>query len=188
MTRRSAPQLRAVSRHTDLVTLSIGGNDFGLFGTLVGACTQLRGADPTGSPCHDRLGHRLRRDLPRIRSHVAAVVARIRHRAPHARVLVVGYPQIIPAHGSCPRLLPLATGDYPWARQVNEGLVRAVARGARKADAYVNVFRHSRGHDICAAHPWINGQVTDPNRALAYHPFAVEQAAVARLVLATLRR
>ena len=32
------PQLAAVTRDTDLVTLGIGGNDFGLFGSLVGTC------------------------------------------------------------------------------------------------------------------------------------------------------
>jgi len=101
-------------------------------------------------------------------------------------VVVVGYPQIIPAHGTCPRRLPLATGDYPYARQVNAALAAAVRVGARHADAYVDVFAHSRGHDICAAHPWINGQYTDVNRALAYHPLAAEQRAVARMVLTAL--
>ncbi|NYD40204.1 SGNH/GDSL hydrolase family protein [Nocardioides panaciterrulae] len=184
---RVPPQLDAVTRRTALVTLGIGGNDFGLFGTLVGECTRLRSSDPTGSPCRDRFTaggtDLLAQDLPRIRDHVAGVVARIHRRAPHARIVVVGYPQIIPAHGTCPRLLPLATGDYRWARRVNEGLASAVRRGSRRADAYVDVFGHTRHHDICARHPWINGQVTDPNRALAYHPFAVEQAVVARLVL-----
>ena len=40
----------------------------------------------------------------------------------------------------------------------------------------------SRGHDVCSDDPWVNGAVTQPTRALAYHPFAVEQQAVADLV------
>ena len=184
------PQFDALTRGTDLVTVGIGGNDFNLFGTLVGTCTQLRASDPTGSPCRDRFTaggvDQLGNELSQVRARVAAVVAGIRQRAPHARVVVVGYPQIIPAHGTCPRRLPLATGDYPFARRMNAGLAAAVNAGARRADAYVNVFRHSAGHDICSAHPWINGSLTDTSRALAYHPFAAEQAAVARLVLAAL--
>jgi len=47
----------------------------------------------------------------------------------------------------------------------------------------VDVWEPSAGHDICADDPWINGRATDPNRALAFHPFAAEQKAVAQLVL-----
>jgi hypothetical protein len=36
--------------------------------------------------------------------------------------------------------------------------------------------------------PWVNGVHTDPDRAAAMHPFAVEQRAVARMVVARLSR
>ena len=45
--------------------------------------------------------------------------------APGARVLVVGYPQPIPAEGSCPEL-PLAAGDYPFVRAQWETLDQAM--------------------------------------------------------------
>ena len=38
-------QLDAVTEDTSLVTLSIGGNDFGLFSALVGGCAQLAQTD-----------------------------------------------------------------------------------------------------------------------------------------------
>jgi lysophospholipase L1-like esterase len=184
------PQFDALTRSTDLVTLGIGGNDFGLFATLVGVCTQLRSQDPTGSPCTDRYAGggsaELDSQLGEIRRHVAAIVAGIRDRAPQARVLVVGYPQIVPDHGTCPRLLPLADGDYPFARRIATGLVQAVRAGARGA-GYVDVFAATRGHDICADDPWINGHETDAARALAFHPFAAEQQAVAELIVKRLR-
>ena len=182
------PQFNALTKGADLVTVGIGGNDFGLFGTLIGTCARLRDSDPTGSPCEAQLSSggsdQLTRDLRQIRGHVAAIVAGIRDRAPHARVVVVGYPQIVPAHGTCPDLLPLATGDYAYAHRINQGLSDAVRLGARKADDYIDVLKASAGHDICSKDPWINGQATDPARALAFHPFAAEQKAVARLVLA----
>jgi lysophospholipase L1-like esterase len=183
------PQFDALSRRTDLVTIGIGGNDSNLFGTLVGTCSQLRERDPAGSPCRDRLtggaGDPIGTALRDIRAHVRAVVAGIRDRAPRATVVVVGYPQIVPPSGTCPEL-PLAAGDYAYARRINKGLADAVRLGARKADAYVDVFAASAGHDICSADPWINGAQTDPSRALAFHPFAAEQQAVARLVLKAL--
>ena len=181
------PQFDALTEDTDLVTVGIGGNDFNLFATLIGTCARLRSSDPQGAPCEERFTSggtdQLARELREIRGHVAAIVTGIRDRAPHARVVVVGYPQILPDHGTCRSLLPLATGDYPYARRINEGLAAAVQRGAHKADAYVDTFGPSAGHDICADDPWINGRATDPNRALAFHPFAAEQKAVAQLVL-----
>ena len=181
-------QFDALSEQTDLVTVGIGGNDNDLFGTLVGVCSQLRESDPTGNPCEQRLtsdgGNRLTRDLRTIRGHVEAVVTGIRDRAPKARVIVVGYPQILPPSGTCPELLPLATGDYPFGREINEGLGDAVKQAAKAADAeYVDMFRASAGHDICSDDPWVNGIVTN-SQALAFHPFAAEQQAVADRVLA----
>lgn len=187
------PQFDALTPDTDLVTVGIGGNDFDVFGTLVGVCSRLRASDPTGAPCraHLRSGgsDRLARALPQIRAHVTAIVKGIRDRAPGARILVVGYPQILPATGTCPDLMPLATGDFAYARRVLVGLVDAVEQGAKAAHGeYVDLFPATAGHDICADDPWINGQHTDTSRALAFHPFAAEQAKAAELVLAALHR
>jgi hypothetical protein len=185
------PQFDALSRHTDLVTIGLGGNDDNLFATLLGRCTQLAGSDPAGSPCTVALAEegsdRLTRTLDNIRRNVADVVDGVRLRSPGARIVVVGYPQIVPASGTCD-LLPLAAGDYPFARQVNEGLTRAVRRGAADAGAnYVDLWAPSSGHDICSSEPWINGRITSAETALAYHPLAVEQRAVADLILARIR-
>lgn len=187
------PQFDALTTDTDLVTVGIGGNDLNLFGTLVGTCSRLRDSDPTGAPCEARLSSggsdRLSRALPQIRSHVTAIVKGIRNRAPNARVLVVGYPQILPATGTCPDLMPLAIGDYAYARRILEGLADAVEQGTRAARGeYVDLFPATAGHDICAKDPWINGQRTDTSRALAFHPFAAEQEKAAELVLAALER
>jgi hypothetical protein len=179
------PQFDALQRTTDLVTVGLGGNDENLFAGVLGSCVRLAQRDPGGHPCTTAAERRgdLDRILDDIRGHLAAVVEGVRSRSPHARVVVVGYPQIIPASGTCPEL-PIATGDYPFAREVNEGLARAVEQGADDAHAdYVDVWSATAGHDICADDPWINGRVTSAATALAYHPFAVEQEHVAELVL-----
>lgn len=183
MTGAVPPQFDALRRGTDLVTIGLGGNDDGLFGAVLGECTKLASSDPTGSPCTARFESRADASLDRIRSNLADVVAGVRERSPKARVLLVGYPQIVPESGSCDDL-PLAEGDYAFARQVNEDLNDAVEEAADDSDAeYVDVWEPSEGHDICGDEPWINGRVTSADRALAYHPLAVEQAAVAELVL-----
>jgi lysophospholipase L1-like esterase len=180
------PQLDALRAGTDLVTIGLGGNDAGLFGTMIGRCTQLAASDPTGSPCRTALSEgrsdQLTDVLGQIRDGVAGVVAGVHRRSPNARIVVVGYPQIVPPSGTCD-LLPLAAGDYSYAREINEGLAQAVRLGATDAE-YVDLWAPSAGHDICSTDPWINGRVTSADRAFAYHPLAVEQRAVADLVLA----
>jgi lysophospholipase L1-like esterase len=183
-----APQLSAVTAKTTLVTVGIGGNDENVFTTLVGQCTSLRAQDPTGSPCRASMTStgqdKLLAALDRTQRNITAAVAAVKAKAPEAEILLVGYPHIIAATSTCSRL-PLARGDYAYAEKVNRRLTEAV-RGAARATGttYVDVWGASKGHDICARVPWINGSVNDQRRAARYHPFAVEQQAVARLVLA----
>jgi lysophospholipase L1-like esterase len=182
------PQLSALSPATDLVTLGIGGNDFGVYRRLVTVCPRVRFLDPGGAPCraHFRApgGDRLLAALERTGARLDRAVARIRSRAPQARVLVVGYPRIAPARGTCPDVLPFADGDYRYADLVERRLNAELRRAARGNQAeFVNTYAASRGHDACAgADAWVNGQRTDVGRALAYHPFRAYMDAVARLV------
>ena len=50
------------------------------------------------------------------------------------------------------------------------------------------MYEASQGHDVCAADPWVNGGVTDRQRALAYHPFASGMRADAARVVAAVGR
>ncbi|WP_296607200.1 SGNH/GDSL hydrolase family protein, partial [Nocardioides sp.] len=176
------PQFDALRPGTDLVTIGLGGNDGQLFGGVLGRCVQIAATAPAGAPCRQSFERqdpeRLDTTFAHIERNIAAVVRGVRERSPQARVVVVGYPQIIPESGTC-ELLPLADGDYAFAREINEGLNRAVERGADDAGAdFVDLWEPTAGHDICADEPWINGRVTSVGTALAYHPLAVEQERV----------
>lgn len=183
---RRPPQLKALAEDTDLVTVSIGANDFDLFGTLIHQCVALADQDPRGAPCTeaDRVdGESIAQSrVDRIRTRVRTSLREITDRAPDARVLLVGYPQLAPAEGSCEQL-PIAEGDYPFARRLNEQVNRALADAARAAEAeFVDVFAATEGHDMCAADPWIAG--TEPVAdAAPFHPYPEEQQAVADLIL-----
>ncbi len=178
------PQLDAVRKDTDLVTLSIGANNGEVYGSLVITCAQLALANPSGAPCSD-LAQQNPTVLPKIFEEVGAsivdIVGEILDRAPDARVVVVGYPQIIPATGTCPEL-PLGAGDYLFGRGVIEEFVEAQREAAAEAGAeYVDVWSATEGHDICGEDPWIAG-VKPVRNATAYHPYAEEQQAVADLL------
>ena len=188
---RIPPQLRAVTADTSLVTLTIGGNDLDLFSTLVRTCTQLRSSDPQGAPCARRLatqGPDLDGAVATISRNVAAVLRTIRRTAPDAKVLLVGYLRLVPDRGSCVGL-PLAAGDYAEGRRISQGLDRALRQAARRTGTtFVDMYAASAGHDICADTPWVNGNVTVREKALAYHPFASGMRADAREALRALRR
>ena len=183
------PQLSSLSKSTDLVTVGIGGNDLNLFGTLIRTCTDLRAQDPTGSPCTKQLaalGPDLDATTATISANVAEALRAIRKRAPRAEILLVGYLRLVPDRGTCPAL-PLADGDYAEGRRISRALDHALRRAARRVHTrFVDAYALSRGHDICSAEPWVNGRVTDRQRALAYHPLATGMRAVADRVLASL--
>ena len=187
---RVPPQLRAVTASTDLVTIGIGGNDLDLFGTLLDTCTRLRSADPAGDPCrrHFAARHTLSAVVRTIGARVSRGLLAIRHRAPHATVALVGYLRLVPDHGTC-AALPLATGDYAFGRAVSRALAAAMRRTADRAGVrFVDMYAASHGHDVCSTHPWVNGAVTDRQRALAYHPLRSGMLADARQVLSVVRR
>ena len=126
----------------------------------------------------------LRAKVARIGARVTASIKAIQKRAPNADVVLVGYPQPVPAQGSCPTL-PLAKGDYGYVRSIVVDLNRALGAAAERGQArFVDVLAASDGHDVCAgAEAWVNGSTTDLARAIAFHPFAGEQKAVADLVV-----
>ena len=180
-------QFDALTADTELVTVSIGGNDFSVFGRLVTVCPAVRAEDPDGAPCrryfHTDSGDLLRGYLRQTRDLVDAVVTGIRDRSPEARIIVVGYPRIAPPHGTCPDILPFADGDYRYVDGI-ERMLNDTLRDAAQSHhvKYINVYRASRNHDACSDEPWVNGQFTDPNAAQSYHPFEAEMVAVAGLV------
>ncbi len=186
-----AAQIDAITADTTLVTIGLGGNDEGLFTNLLTTCATLAFFDPAGQPCTDYFTS-LGTDNPknitaRTTERVRAVVQAVSAKAPQARILVVGYPVLVPRSGTCENL-PMATGDYPYMRQVNESLSKALKSGAHRGGAhFIDVAKASRGHDICSSDPWINGPLDDPQRASAFHPFASEQRAVADMILREVR-
>ncbi|MFD6530954.1 SGNH/GDSL hydrolase family protein [Streptomyces sp. NPDC060184] len=149
-----APQLDALGRSTDLVTVTIGGNDIG-FSTVLGTCAQLASGDPAGTPCRthftdgsDQVSEAVAATGPK----VARVLRGIHQRAPHARVVVVGYPDLFPEDGvGCTgKTVPLAAGDFSWLRDREKELNSMLARQARRNGAqYVDTYTPTIGHDLC---------------------------------------
>jgi lysophospholipase L1-like esterase len=184
------PELNALSAGTSLVTLGIGGNDIG-FANIIINCTALSLTSPFGSPCKnhytaggtDQLAQAVSRTAPK----VAAVLAAIHQRAPGARVLVVGYPVVLPDSGhGCWPLVPVAYGDVPYLRGVEAELNGMLATEAAANNAtFVNTYTDSIGHDFCqrTGVKWVEG-LAPTSPAAPVHPNALGEKAMAQQVLA----
>jgi hypothetical protein len=157
---------------------------------LTFGCTGAAPSDPAGAPCRDHnraQGVDAGAMADKIGDHQRDQLEQVHTKAPHARVLLVGYPQLVPDQGTCPQL-PLAAGDYAYVRDQFAHLDDAMRRAASDAGAtFVDVYGASHGHDICAGDDaWVNGATATPE-AVQYHPFARGLRAVADLVVAAVR-
>lgn len=186
------PQVEALTPDTDLVTLGMGGNDYSVFGSIVSTCPELREEDPTGSPCRDHFTingvDTLSRALDNTGRNLEQAVKDIRDHAPAAKIVLVGYPRLLPPTGYCPDTVPFADGDYAYADMINRKLNAMVKRAAvRQGGLYVDTYGPALGHDACAGDAaWVRGQSTDLLAGVAYHPNAAGMRAISKIVLRTL--
>ncbi|GAA4866424.1 SGNH/GDSL hydrolase family protein [Actinomycetospora straminea] len=186
---QNPPQYDALGAGTQLVTVGIGGNDIG-FGEIVRSCVS---ASPVGTPCRDRwteASHdELEARVDALGDRLDDVLAEVHRRAPAARVLLVGYPSVLPAEGpGCYPVVPYTPGDVAYLRGVLGHLNTEIADAAAGGGAtYVDTATPTVGHDVCAlpGERWIEGLLpTAP--AAPVHPNALGAAAMARAVLAAL--
>lgn len=182
-----APQLSALDRRTETVTLTVGGNDAG-FGPILGDCVfsaDPRVVAPGARGCavrrDDLVSTRIaalagRRGAPALPDIVPLPVAlaQVVAAAPRATIYVTGYPLIFGTAIDSPygcqvsRQAPLfvAASDATWIRSKASDLnsvIKATVRAARRAGAdvhYVDVTKTFRGHELCGRRsPWLNGVV-----------------------------
>lgn len=163
-------QLDALGADTEGVTLTLGAEDVGLSDALAGCATGECGSS-TG------FGPRIEQAAPRI----AAVLAAIRERAPDARVLVVGYPDVLPASGS--GCAPFRPADDLRAAQTALNAVLEQQADAVGAE-FVDTSDRFVGHDLCRGPGarWVEG----PSAAGPVHPTAQGAVELAGEVLAAL--
>ncbi|MFF1921217.1 SGNH/GDSL hydrolase family protein [Streptomyces sp. NPDC058221] len=185
------PQLDALRPDTTLVTLGIGGNDLDLTGAIT-RCVLVAYLAPHGSPCKhsfnligtDGIDSRINATAPKI----DAVLNEIHARSPQARVLLVGYPALLPDDGTpCRSEVPLADGDLGWFRDKEKYLNTMLAQQANVYDAgYVDTYGRSVGHDACepAGVRWI--EPADTGDGAGFHPNTAGHRGMADAVLSAL--
>lgn len=166
-----------VDAATRLVTIGTGGNDSGLFSSLITSCAG------GGDACRPFVEDRLPRILEQTSRDIAALLTTVRETAPDATIVLVGYPRIVPESGAC---AVLGVPDAELLASAEDALDRSLAAAAEQAgEEYVSVRAASRGHDACAgSQAWTNGRTAAAGDGISFHPTALGMQAVADLVAA----
>lgn len=147
------PQFEALRASTDLVSITIGANDSGLFQQAL-SCINLL-PEPLGLSCADRLTAGGRDQLaeavdawaPRF----GAALDEIRTRAPKAKLLVTGYFTYIRPEG-CHPVQPIWSRDGRYLQGIMDRIGAAArAQATQRGASYVDFAALSVGHDVCAA-------------------------------------
>lgn len=152
-------RLAALDEDTDLVTISIGGNDVG-WSTAVGAC--LGGSD---RQCEGALAATRATIMQVLPGLLDAVYAQVSASAPVAHVVATGYPRLFsPEHG------PFLGASVAEQEALNDGadLLNAVIAeaAAEHRFQFVDVTERFLGHGVNAPDAWILG----PGVPGVFHP------------------
>ena len=181
--KKGAAQLAAVSPKTQLVTVGIGENDFGLSTGWFNHCLLATRSEVNCSELVSKFAPSL---LARARENVTAVLTEAKRRAPKAKVLLVGYLRLTPDEGSCDAL-PISEANRAASESLEEDISvmqRAAAKDAKVQ--FVDVRPLSKGHDVCAGDKaWVNGLTSGDG--LFLHPNSAGMKAVADEVLRVIR-
>ncbi|MEV0649733.1 SGNH/GDSL hydrolase family protein [Phytomonospora sp. NPDC050363] len=167
-------QLGTLSAETDLVTISIGGNDAG-FSSVITQC-----AKPWPYTCTKEIAAAnafIRDTLP---GRLDNVYEQIRSKAPNARVVVVGYPRLFNGE-TCNALARLSAGEQSELNKTAD-LLATTTKGRVTAHGYSFVDPRDpfEGHQVCDDTEWING-LSNPVIE-SYHPNRGGQTAYTGLV------
>lgn len=167
------PQFNSLEAGTEVVSLTIGGNDIG-FSEIAESCITL---NPFSSPCKnkydsggkDQIAERIAATAPK----VAAVLQGIHTRSPKARVYVVNYPAIFPETGSgCWPQMPISFSDAPYLRAKQQELNAMLAtQAANNRAKLANWYQASIGHDACKSSSvrWVEPLLPE-NPSAPIHP------------------
>ncbi|RKE18991.1 SGNH/GDSL hydrolase family protein [Streptomyces sp. TLI_171] len=193
-------QLDAIGASTRLVTVGIGGNDAG-FMDVLGRCAieNLRNSfsgQSSEAPCRSYYTTgtgrgEVQRKLDAAGARLGSALEQIKQRAPQARVLLVGYPALLPQDPTrCAETLGdgIATADVGFVAQQEQQLNAMLRQRAETAGvAFVDTYAAFDGHDMCAGEGerWIEPLGAAPGLA-PIHPNARGEQGMAAVVLAAL--
>ncbi|QGU05054.1 SGNH/GDSL hydrolase family protein [Corynebacterium comes] len=178
-------QVDALADSTDLVTLSIGGNDIG-FGDIAG-CFLMAMHTRQASNCAAAWEAPVSARVAELPGRLDEVYRAIDERSEGARVIATGYLPLLAPGERCAEVEVLSDTDRAWVVSLSEDINRVVAEAAARHDAETVLPAAAADHTGCAepGQRWVDflGWQTG---AFPMHPTPVGQAVMAEEVLAQL--
>ncbi|MER7764388.1 SGNH/GDSL hydrolase family protein [Streptomyces sp. NPDC097619] len=164
----TAGQLGPLDSGTDLVSITIGGNDAGFADVMTTCVLQSE------STCLNRINQAKAYVDGTLPGKLDAVYRAIRAKAPAARVVVLGYPRFYKLNGSC--LAGLSETERAAINGASDHLNAATEKRARDHGfAWGSVVGTFTGHEICSSSSWLHS-VNWTNIGESYHPTAAGQS------------
>ncbi|CAL9285247.1 MULTISPECIES: SGNH/GDSL hydrolase family protein [unclassified Streptomyces] len=164
----TANQLGPLNSGTDLVSLTVGGNDAG-FADVMTTCVLQSEAT-----CLSRINQAKSYVDTTLPGRLDTVYRAIRGKAPAARVVVLGYPRFYKLDGTC--IAGLTENERRAINGAADHLNAATAkRAADHGFAWADVVPNFTGHEICSGSSWLHS-VNWLNIGESYHPTAAGQS------------
>lgn len=162
-----ANQLGPLNTSTNLVSISIGGNDIG-FADVMTTCVLN-----SESTCLSRINEARAAATNVLPGKLDQTYATIKNRAPYAKVVVMGYPRLYKLNGDC--IFGLTETERTALNSASDYLNTVISGRASAAGfSFGDVRGNFTGHEICSGDSWIHS-VTWPIGD-SYHPTAAGQA------------
>ncbi|WP_458335341.1 SGNH/GDSL hydrolase family protein [Streptomyces sp. 372A] len=163
-----ANQLGPLNSSTDLVSISIGGNDAG-FSDVMTTCVLQSEAT-----CLSRIATARSYVDTTLPAKLNSVYDAIEAKAPAAHVVVLGYPRFYKIGGSC--VVGLSDKVRTAINGAADYLNAATAkRAADHGFSFGDVTSAFTGHEICSGSAWLHS-LNWLNIGESYHPFAAGQS------------
>jgi lysophospholipase L1-like esterase len=164
----TASQLGPLNSSTDLVSLTVGGNDAGFADVMTTCVLQSE------STCLNRIAQAKSYVDSTLPGKLDQVYSAISAKAPAARVVVLGYPRFYKLGGSC--LAGLSENERSAINGAADHLNAAIAkRAADHGYGFASVVGTFTGHEICSGSAWLHS-VNWLNIGESYHPTAAGQS------------
>ncbi|MFD7336138.1 SGNH/GDSL hydrolase family protein [Streptomyces violascens] len=164
----TASQLGPLSSTTDLVSITIGGNDAG-FSDVMTNCVLY-----SESTCLSKVASARAYADSTLPGLLDSVYSAIRSKAPNAHVVVIGYPHFYKIGGNC--VSGLSENSRSAINGAADELNSVTAkRAADHGFSFADVAPAFTGHEICSGSPWLNSVVWT-NIGESYHPTAAGQS------------
>lgn len=184
--REFPPQIDGLPADADLVTITAGGNDLQFLGSMLFAAWS---AFEPGGMMAQMLGQSLTDGLPNVTDDdinlaaegLASVVAAVRSRAPHARIVLVDYLTIVTEHTPTDQDGSFTAAELAVFLRIQAAVGQAYRIAADRSGAELLAMSvASTDHALGSDEPWVFGfQPVMARTAGSFHPNAAGMRAVA---------